>query len=239
MARARPRTHEAPQRGPKLSAAAEARAILADLERRGSSKERAALARYGIVAEAALGIAVGTLKQLAKQRGRDQALAEALWSSEVYEARMLAAFVGEPERITAARMDHWCRDFDNWAVCDTVCFHLFDRTPHAWNKVDKWSKRQPEYERRAAFALLWGLTVHDKAAEDARYLRGLAAIEAAADDARHYVKKAVNMALRATGKRNPALRAASLATAKRLADSADETARWIGRDALRELTKRS
>jgi 3-methyladenine DNA glycosylase AlkD len=136
-------------------------------------------------------------------------------------------------------MDRWCRDFDNWAVCDTVCFALFDRTPHAWRKVTQWAGRKDEYVKRAAFALLWGLTVHDKSAGDRPFLGGLKLIERAASDQRLYVKKAVNMALRATGKRNAALHKAALAASERLASSDDETARWVGKDALRELNSAS
>lgn len=212
-----------------------ARAVIDVLRKQSSKAQRDALSRYGIVAPSALGVSVGELKKIAKGLGRQQALAEDLWDSAIYEARMLAAFVGEPERVTPALMDRWCKGFDNWAVCDQVCFHLFDRTPHAWAKVEKWSKRKPEFERRAAFALLWGLTVHDKQADDARFVRALELIESAASDDRHFVKKAVNMALRATGKRNSKLRAASVQTAQRLASSEVESERWIGRDALREL----
>ncbi len=123
---------------------------------------------------------------------------------------MLASFVDDPAQVTAAQMDRWCRDFDNWALCDALSFNLFDRTPHAWAKVTLWSTRRREFEKRTAFALLWSLTVHDKRAGDAPFLNGLALIERAAGDDRHFVKKAVNMALRAIGKRNPALQAAAL-----------------------------
>jgi 3-methyladenine DNA glycosylase AlkD len=133
-------------------------------------------------------------------------------------------------------MDRWCRDFDNWAICDTACFKLFDHTRHRWAKVAQWSRRRDEFVRRGAFALLWALSVHDKHAGDEAFVEGLGLIETAATDERHYVKKAVNMALRAIGKRNTALHAAALETAGRLAASADATARWIGKDALRELT---
>jgi 3-methyladenine DNA glycosylase AlkD len=132
-------------------------------------------------------------------------------------------------------MDRWCRDFDNWAVCDTLCFALFDRTPHAWSKVKAWAPRRDEYVRRAAFALLWGLTVHDKEASDQPFLDGLSLIERTAADPRHYVKKAISMALRATGKRNAALRRAAVKLATRLAASADKTEQWVGKDALRDL----
>jgi len=133
-------------------------------------------------------------------------------------------------------MERWCKDFDNWAICDAMSFNLFDRTPHAWTKVAQWSTRRNEFEKRAAFALLWSLTVHDKSAADEAFERGLVLVEREADDQRHFVKKATNMALRAIGKRNLALNAAAVRVARRLAGSNDATARWVGRDALRELT---
>ena len=119
---------------------------------------------------------------------------------------------------------------------DESAFNLFDRSPHAWGKVAAWSKKRGEFEKRTAFALLWSLSVHDKAAGDEPFVRGLALIESAASDERNFVKKAVNMALRAIGKRNAALNTAAVTVARRLADSTDTTARWVGKDALRELT---
>ena len=212
-----------------------ARGALAWLEKHGSKKGRDAMARYAIASEGAFGVSMKDMQALAKTLGRDQALAEALWATGQYEARMTACYVGEPNKITGARMDAWCRDFDNWAIADTACFALFDRTPHAWKKVAQWARSRDEFVKRAAFALLWGLTVHDKAAPDARFLEGLELIERGAADERHWVKKAVNMALRATGKRNRGLNAAALKVAKRLAASQDPAPRWIGKDALREL----
>jgi 3-methyladenine DNA glycosylase AlkD len=194
------------------------------------------MARYAIPADKAYGVAMKDIKAFGKTLGRNQDFAAALWDTKIYEARMLASFVGDPAKITAAQMDRWCKDFDNWAFCDAMCFNLFDRTPHAWNKVAAWSKRRKEFEKRTAFALLWSLSVHDAQASDQRFVRGLVLIEGAASDDRNFVKKAVNMALRAIGKRNAALNGAAAAVARRLADSQDPTARWVGKDALRELT---
>jgi len=194
------------------------------------------MARYAIPSDHAYGVAMKDIKALGKVLGTNQALAVALWDTGVYEARMLASFVGDPEQLTAAQMDRWCREFDNWAFCDAMSFNLFDRSPHAWTKVAQWSGRRKEFEKRTAFALLWSLTVHDKTAADERFLEGLALIEREAADERNFVKKAVNMALRAVGKRNRALNAAAVAVARRLAASEDATARWVGTDALRELT---
>ena len=206
------------------------------LKRRGTKAGRVGMARYNLPSDRALGVAMRDVQALAKRLGRDHDLALALWDTGWYEARLLAAYVDEPERVTAAQMDRWCRDFDNWGVCDTVCFALFDRTPFAWQKVEKWASRREEFIKRAAFALLWSLTVHDKAASDAQFERGLTLVEREAPDDRNLVKKAINMALRAVGKRNRPLNTASIAVARRLAASSQSAAAWVGKDALRELT---
>jgi 3-methyladenine DNA glycosylase AlkD len=194
------------------------------------------MARYSIPSDHAYGVAMKDIKALGKTLGRNHELAVGLWTTGVYEARMLASFVGDPDQLTPAQMDRWCRDFDNWAFCDAMSFNLFDRSRHAWAKVTQWSSRRDEFEKRTAFALLWSLTVHDKSASDDAFLRGLALIEREAGDERHFVKKATNMALRAIGKRNRALNAAAILVARRLAGSREAAARWVGRDALRELT---
>jgi 3-methyladenine DNA glycosylase AlkD len=213
-----------------------ARAILASLERRGSKRNRDGMARYAITAPKVFGVSVGTLRDLSKGVGRSHELAEALWQSGWYEARMMTAFVDEPARVTPAQMDRWAREFDNWAICDALCFHLFDRTPHAWRKIELWSARRAEFVRRAAFALLAGVALHDKTTGNAPFLRSLKLIERGATDERNFVKKGVSWALRSVGRRNAELNAAAVALARRLAASSDRAARWVGKDALRELT---
>ena len=211
-------------------------AALQWLERRGTKRNRDAMLRYGIIAQKAFGVSVGDIKQLSKRLGADHELALALWDTGWYEARMLAPFVDEPEKVTAAQMNRWARDFDNWAVCDHACFHLFDRTPHAWARIEQWSVRRDEFVKRAAFALLASVALHDKRAADEPFLDSLALIERAAEDERNFVKKGVSWALRLIGRRNRELNAAAVETARRLVDSPHDAARWIGRDAVRELT---
>lgn len=212
------------------------REILAELKRRGTAANREGMARYAIRAEKVFGVSVAVVREIAKRHGRRHELAAALWESGWLEARMLAAFVGEPERVTPAEMDRWARAFDNWAVCDALCFHLFDKTPHAYRKVAVWARRREEFVRRAAFALLASLALHDKKADDAAFARLLPLVEAGAADERNFVKKAVSWALRGIGKRSAALHPAAVETARRLAESPERAARWVGKDALRELT---
>lgn len=211
--------------------------VLAMLRREANPSHREGLGRFGIPDKHALGVPMARIQAIGKRIGRQHALAPVLWDTGVYEARLLVAFVSEPAQLGAMQMDRWCREFDNWAICDTLCFHLFDRTPHAWSKARQWSRRRGEFEKRAAFAVLAGLAVHDKRAPDEAFADGLRLIEGAAADPRNFVKKAVSWALRAIGQHRAALHAPAVALARRLAASDDATERWVGRDALRDLTR--
>lgn len=211
------------------------KSVMAWLERKGSRANREGMARYGIVAEKVFGVSVGTLRDHAKLLGKSHELALALWKTRTYEARLLAAFVDDPALVTSSQMNAWCKDFDNWAVCDTVCFHLFDRTPLAYEKVVSWAARKAEFEKRAAFALLASLALHDKRREDAAFLSTFALMKQAASDERNFVKKAVSWALKGVGQRSLLLHQRAVTLARELSASSDKTERWVGKDALRDL----
>lgn len=213
--------------------------VLEWLERHGTKAVRDGMARYGIPSDTAFGVAVGALRQRAQAIGRDHALAAALWETDRYEARMLTAFLGDPEQLSAAQMERWTRQFDNWAICDTLCFHLYDRSPHAFGKIEAWSKRRAEFTKRAAFALLASVALHDREADDAAFLRLLPLVERGAEDERNFVKKGVSWALRSLGCRSLALNQAALALSQRLARADAAAPRWIGKDVVRDLARPS
>lgn len=223
----------------KKAAPPDIKAVLAELKRGSSPAYAADMAkRYGIVTKAPVyGTTVATLRAMAKRIGYDHALAERLWESGIHDARMLATMVDDPADVTAAQMERWVKQMDNWGIVDTACFHYWDRTPHAFAKIEKWSKAKDEFVKRAAFALLASCALH-KQGTDAQILRGLELIEREAGDPRNFVKKAANWALRAIGgKASPKLRAAARALAQRLAQSENATERWNGKDALRAFAK--
>lgn len=213
------------------------REVLAWLKKTGTRRTVLGMARYGIVAKRAFGVPMGTLVSLKKKLGMDHDLAIALWASGWYEARLLASLVGDPARVTRRQMNAWAASFENWADCDTVCFNLFDRTPFAWERARQWVKSPREFVRRGGFVLMACLALHDKAAADKRFLALLPLIERGAGDERNFVKKAVSWALRGIGRRNRSLNAAAVAVAKRLALSKQSAARWVGHDALRQLSR--
>jgi 3-methyladenine DNA glycosylase AlkD len=214
-------------------------AALAALEALGEARIRDGLSRYGIAtADRVIGVPMAGIQQVGKQFVRDHALAEALWKMRVYEARLLVAYVAEPKKLTPAEMDEWARGFDNWGTCDTLCWALFDKSPHAFAMIDRWADDPAEFVKRSAFALLAGVALHAKKAGDEPFLARLPLIEAAATDDRNFVKKGVSWALRSIGRRkSEALQAAARKLADKLAASPDKTARWIGRDAQKQFAK--
>ena len=213
--------------------------VLAFLQRKGSRRNVAGLARYGIKAARAFGVPMGTLLALARRIGKDHALALELWESGWYEARLLAALVDDPEQVTRRQMNAWAASFENWGDCDTVCFKLFDQTPFAWEQARKWTGSPREFVKRGGFVLMACLALHDKSASDKQFLSLLPLIEKGARDDRNFVMKGVNWALRAIGRRNRALNTAGVKVAQRLASSEEASCRWVGKDALRQMTRRA
>jgi 3-methyladenine DNA glycosylase AlkD len=196
----------------------------------------AGMARFGINPSGTLGVSIPILRRIAREVGTDHALAAALWASGVHEARILAALVDDPARVSRAQMNRWAADFDSWDVCDQVCSGLFDRTPFAFQKALAWAERREEFVKRAGFVLMAALAVHDRQAPDAAFERCLPVIARHSTDERNFVKKAVNWALRQIGKRNPRLNRKAIARARVIQRLPSRAARWIAADALRELT---
>jgi 3-methyladenine DNA glycosylase AlkD len=211
--------------------------VLAELRSLADPAQLAGMARFGIATDRALGgIGMPRLRRMGRDLGPDHQLADALWATGVHEARMLAAFVDDPDLVTAEQMERWAGGFDSWDLCDTVCGSLFDRTPFAHDKAVAWSGREEEFVKRAGFATMAWLAVHDREAGDDRFLAFLPHVERGAGDDRKLVRKAVSWALRQIGKRNARLNAEAVACADRIRAQGSRSARWVATDAIRELS---
>jgi 3-methyladenine DNA glycosylase AlkD len=213
--------------------------ILSTLKKLGEPVNVAGMARFGIKPAVAFGVPKPALRRLAGEIGRDHELAQQLWISGVHEARVLASMIDDPVKVTAGQMDAWANDFDNWDVCDQCCLNLFWKTPFAYEKAQDWADSDREFVKRAGFVLMASLAIHDKKASDAKFERFLSIIAMEASDDRNLVRKAVNWALRQIGKRNSGLREKAVELALELKQAQSKSARWVGSDALRELTSDS
>jgi 3-methyladenine DNA glycosylase AlkD len=209
--------------------------IMGIMESKRSQANVEGMARFGIRSEKVLGLRMPDLTAIAKRVGKDHIIAQELWATGIYDARILAALVDEPGKVTRPQMEKWALDFDNWGVCDCACLHLFDKTPHAWEVVPDWCEREEEFVRRAGFAMIASLSSHDRTAADDRFNGLLPLIREASVDERPMVRKAINWALRQIGKRNIALNRAAIIEARTIKGLPSKTAMWIASDALREL----
>ena len=209
--------------------------VIAHLTALGTEQNRAGMARFGINTATALGVGNTPLRALARKIKRNHERALALWASNIREARLLAGFTDEAEKVTRAQCLSWAADFDSWEIVDGIS-DLFVDTPFWRELVEAFAADEREFVRRTAFSMLAWASVHRKKEPDATFVGYLLLIEAHSRDPRNFVKKAVNWALRQIGKRSAALHGPALATAERLAASDDRTARSIGKDAVKELT---
>ena len=210
--------------------------VLEMLAAKADPGQLAGMAKYGMTVENRLGVKVPQMRKIAKEIGKDHKLALELWETGITEAMILASMVDVPDEVTEEQMEAWVLDFDSWDVCDQVCMNLFDKTTLVWKKIHDWSDREAEFVKRAAYALIACLAVHDKWASDEVFISLFPVIKAGATDNRNYVKKAVSWALRNIGKRNPELNTVALVTTRELRDIDSSSARWIGSDAIRDLT---
>ncbi len=213
--------------------------VLKKLKSVSNPKNVEGMARFGINPKNTYGVSMPEIRRLAKDIGKDHSLAQKLWSSEIHEARLIAGLVDKAEDVTEEQMETWVNDFDSWDVCDQVCMNLFDKTKFAYRKVEEWSKRKEEFVKRAAFAMMASLAVHDKKAKDEVFLKFLPIIKRESIDERNFVRKAVNWALRQIGKRNKTLNKLAIQTSKEILKIDSKAARWIASDAIRELTSKS
>src|SRR5687767_14538951 len=90
----------------------EVRSAMEWLERHSTQANLESMSRYAIPSDGALGVAMRDIKAFGRTLGRNHPLGIKLWATGVYEARMLATFVGDPAALTAPEMDRWCKAFD-------------------------------------------------------------------------------------------------------------------------------
>ncbi|MFT4576863.1 MAG: 3-methyladenine DNA glycosylase AlkD [Polaribacter sp.] len=194
-------------------------------------------AKFGIVADNSLGIYHKDLKELAKKIGNDSKLAQQLFDSGIYEARILCSKIFNIYDLTNELLEKWVVTFENWEICDSFCMGLFAKSKFAVPKILEWSQRENEFEKRAAFAILAAYCMADKKAANAVFENFFPIIIREANDNRLYVRKAVNWALRNIGKRNIDLHQKVLRVANEIVKMDTKCSKWIGSDAIKQLTQ--
>jgi 3-methyladenine DNA glycosylase AlkD len=193
--------------------------------------------KFGVVSNNALGIYHSDLKKMAKKIPKDNELAIQLFDTNIYEARLLCSKIFNPKNLTTSLMEKWVSTFENWEICDSFCMGLFAKSKFAVSKSIEWTKRTKEFEKRAGFTIMAAYCMADKNSTNEIFEQFFPIIIREATDERLYVKKAVNWALRNLGKRNIDLKKLAINCSKQLLKIDSKSAKWIAKDALKELEK--
>ncbi len=203
-----------------------------------ASEERKKVQAYFKIGDVnSFGLTQPQIKLLAKEIGKNHALALELWESGVHEARHIALLIADKNLVTEELAEKWIKDFNSWDIVDGCCSTLLCRTPFAFKKAIEWTKRKEEYEKRTGFALMAMLAVHDKKATNEKFEKFIPYLLKESHDDRNFVKKAINWAIRQIGKRNIILCKEMIELSKAIREKGDSASRWIAADALRELEK--
>ncbi len=205
-----------------------------------NEKNIAGMERFGIKSDKLLGISMKDLESISREIGKHHALALDLWSTGYHEARLLASMIAVPEQSTIEELNSWVHDFDNWAICDSVCGKYIRKTEFVYDLIFEWEKSDMLYVKRAAFACMACIAVHNKKLTDDYFDRYFDLIARNVLDERHYISKAVNWSLRQIGKRSVVLKERSLELSHqiKIKNPQNKTALWIAKDAIRELNRK-
>ena len=212
----------------------DAHAVIGELRERADPSRKPGMARVGIDVSRALGVSMPNIRAIAKACGVEHTLALGLWKTGIHEARILATLAADPEALTEVQRERWVLDITSWDLCDSAA-ELFGRTRSHADAIRAWARRPEPFVKRCAFSMIARRAVGAKQTPDREFLGYLPLIRRAATDDRNEVKKGVSWALRQIGKRNRALHSAAIDEAERILLLETPSARWIARDALREL----
>ncbi len=189
--------------------------------------------RFGIAGEV-FGVGMAPLRSLAKEIGKDEALAKLLWKQGQNESKILALLIWPKEALGASAIRFWEPGLDSWDVVDQAA-SLLAKQGRGMEQMERLRQQEEEYSKRLAFSLMAMLALHGKKIPDREFVVYLDWIKEAAGDERNFVKKSVNWALRQIGKRSMKLHPLAVQLARELAQGAEKSAQWIGKNALKEL----
>ncbi len=197
------------------------------------------MTKFLITPEKTYGIKIPILRKMASEIKTDHELALQLWQKNTRETRILASMIADPKKTDGKLVDQWVKEFTYWEICDQCVMNLFEKLEFAYEKAIEYCNKDEEFVRRTGFVIIARLAVSDKTAADEKFAQFFPLIKAKANDNRNMVKKAVNWALRQIGKRNLNLNHEMLNLANEIVKMDYKSAKWIAKDAIRELTSNS
>jgi 3-methyladenine DNA glycosylase AlkD len=193
---------------------------LAELEALGDPERAAGMAAYHKAERRYLGLRNPQVADLARawreglSVAERVALADALWRTDVFEARLAASKLFDQARIRPddavwSLIVSWVGQFDSWALADDVCKSgrkRLEADPSRIDEVERWTQSEHMWTRRAALVITlpWTKQNHPKPADLAIRDRVLGWAAGYADDPDWFIQKAIAWWVRELSRHDPA-----------------------------------
>lgn len=164
------------------------------------------------------GIGLTRLRKLAKRIGRNRDLAQALWKTDVYEARVIALLIDDPARMTRDQAERQVGELAGgmlshvFASCDAT----LAKTSFTVELADQWVTSDDPIRRECGYGLLYEASKFSgrKAPDEAFFLAHVGRIADAIGTEPENVRLAMGTALMGIGKRSAVLNEAALKVAR-------------------------
>jgi 3-methyladenine DNA glycosylase AlkD len=162
------------------------------------------------------GIGLTQLRKLAKKVGRDHDLAQELWASDVYDARILGLLIDEPKKITREQAEAQVEQLEHGMLSHVFssCDATLAKAPFAFELAREWMEHEDPARRRCGYGLLYELSKKNpKGMDDAFLLDRIARIRSTIRDEDMWVRESMATALMGVGKRTRELNEAAIEAA--------------------------
>ncbi len=164
------------------------------------------------------GIGLTRLRKLAKQIGRNRELAQALWKTDVYEARVIALLIDDPARITRDQAEQQVGELAGGMLAHVFasCDATLAKTSFVVELADKWVRSEDPVRRDCGYGLLYEVSKFSgkKAPGEDYFLAHIERIAASIRTESEKVRLSMGAALMGIGKRSAVLNRAALRVAQ-------------------------
>ncbi len=165
------------------------------------------------------GIGLTLLRKLAKQIGRNHKLAQQLWKTPIYDAKVMGLLIDDPKKLSRDQAEEQVEELQAgmfshvFASCDAT----LAKTPFAFELARDWVNSQDPMRRRCGYSLLYELSKKNpKGMTDDYLLNRIDNIHRAILKEDPGVRGAMAAALMGIGKRNSRLNRAAGVVAKEI-----------------------
>lgn len=181
--------------------------VLNRLESSGSEETKKKYIKQG-AGDNIFGVAISDIENLAEKiisaiqdSNSEHNMAIELWNTGNVDARILAAMIIKPEKLSESLIEKWINEIDFYLIADYFAQKIY-QYHFCMEKLMEWTLCDAEYIKRTGFIILTLLSKNNKEAIDTIFAPYLKQIEHEIHYSDRFAREAMYSALIAIGSRN-------------------------------------